>query len=157
MVDRRSNLDQEGRRVSICWWLSPTGEQFRIQARAYVVPPMSMKASFPAFPVAKGLAPTQSFDWEAERLRIFDKLSDDLQASFLRPACGSVWTKGASKAWPVSLERNEEFRHLALENFALIVLDPLSVDLVRLKTRPHERFVWTRNSNDEWDETELVP
>ncbi|MBW0544837.1 hypothetical protein O181_084552 [Austropuccinia psidii MF-1] len=155
IVDRKSPT-QQGLPASICWWFLPTGEQYRIQTRAYIIPPPSWKSCFPTFPINQGLGPSTDFNWEEERLRIFEKLSPDLQASFLRPTPGKRIEKGSTKDWPQRLE-NHQMKTDALKNFALLVLDPVTVDLVRLKTNPHERFMWQKRSSSEWEEIELIP
>lgn len=140
--------------ISLAWWLFPTKTQFRITADAFIFPPPShpLHSKFPA----DRLAPSPNFNWEAERLRIWRKMSPDLRASFVRPIPGTKLEEDPEK-WPTQLPtdleaKTEEEKRLvkqgppayhcrtglsltfcydptALENFALIVLEPHSVDL----------------------------
>lgn len=180
IIHRSSTDHQPGTPSSICWWFAPTGEQYRIQAKAYVVPPSSTSSTFPRIsreqedrlsPVWKHQKLKDStkrgdlkFDWEEERKRIFDKLSTDLKLSFLgrsKPGSKLINPEDSILPPPQQIQTFEELdqdsKSFALSNFALIVLDPISVDLVRLETVPHQRFSWKRVSDDEWEETELVP
>ncbi|CAH7683389.1 hypothetical protein PPACK8108_LOCUS16871 [Phakopsora pachyrhizi] len=166
IVDRNSASDQEGRMSSICWWLEPKGEQFRICAQTYIIPPKSRESTFPKLSKhdSKRLGPLDDtdhaeeknqFDWEDERLRIFEKLSPELKASFLRPSPGSV-LRDDPKDWPSRLD-DQLLYDRALDNFALLIFDPVYVDLVKLKVQPHQRITWTKNSDEEWVEQKLVP
>jgi len=58
--------------------------------------------------------------------------------------------------------RDEATRKLidaALENFALVVLEPLHVDLVELAVIPNRRTVWKKKESEEegWEEGLVVP
>lgn len=123
--------------AEIAWWMEPTKHQFRIQAQAFVLPPPGHRllSQFPG----ERLAPFAGFDWEAERQRIYKKLSPPLKASFVRPIPGTPVNSpdGADpetfpKSLPVEEEASEKEKELlkqALENFALIVLEPHHVDV----------------------------
>lgn len=157
---------QSGTLASICWWFSPTGEQYRIQARAYVVSAGSERGRVAGLTAeqAKRLGPRDgaNFEWEAERVRVYEKLSWELKASFLgRSVPGSRLVADDSEK-RADLEKrlesgDQELRAAALKNFALIVLEPISVDLVQLKTKPHHRFSWKKTASGDWEENELVP
>ncbi|KAH9468244.1 hypothetical protein Pst134EA_033419 [Puccinia striiformis f. sp. tritici] len=158
---------QSGPLASICWWFSPTGEQYRIQARAYVVSAQSGGERVAGLTAeqADRLKPRREIDfgWEAERIRVYEKLSWELKASFVgRSAPGSKLIEGDGSEKPTDPEKrlesgDHELRETALKNFALIVLEPVSVDLVRLNTEPHQRFLWKKTVSGEWEESELVP
>jgi len=68
--------------AEIAWWLEPVKHQYRIQASAFILPPPGHRL-LAKFPAAR-LAPYEGFDWEAERQRIFSKMSPPLRASFVR-------------------------------------------------------------------------
>lgn len=78
----------------------PTKTQFRITANAFILPPPNhpLHSKFPA----ERLAPCADFSWEAERLRIWRKMSADLRASFLRPVPGTK-LKVDPHQWPETL------------------------------------------------------
>ncbi|TNY22753.1 pyridoxamine 5'-phosphate oxidase-domain-containing protein [Rhodotorula diobovata] len=159
--------------VEIAWWLAATQHQFRLLGRAYVLPSPSFSSpssSAPSFPFpAEALAPTPSFNWEAERVRQFRKLSPELRASFCRPVPGSSVREwgGRLEDLPVTLpegvdeaEGDEQKKQVeqALENFALVVIDCTEVDLVDLGSQPNTRTRWTFDTaSNEWKEEELVP
>lgn len=158
---------QSGPLASICWWFAPTGEQYRIQARAYVVSAETERDRVAGLTAeqAKRLGPRggADFEWEAERVRIYEKLSWELKASFVGPSApGSKWDGSDATAKPADIEKqlemgDKELRDTALRHFALIALEPMSIDLVRLKTDPHQRFSWEKTASGDWEESQLVP
>lgn len=102
------------------------------------MPPPCLQDQLPQFDIelqAK-LSPSnlgsETFDWEHERRRIFEKISPELKASFLRPTPGEPLDRIPSDAspsqWPSEITSDYQ-KTCALERFALIVLDPVSVDL----------------------------
>jgi len=158
---------QSGPMASICWWFAPTGEQYRIQARAYVVAAETERGRVASLTgeQARRLGPRGGvgFDWEAERVRVYEKLSWELKASFVgHSAPGSKVVGDHAGQKPADAEKrleqgDQQLRETALRHFALIVLEPVSVDLVRLKTNPHQRFSWKKTASEKWDESQLVP
>ncbi|GAA96545.1 uncharacterized protein L969DRAFT_88145 [Mixia osmundae IAM 14324] len=156
---------KDGCPVEIAWWFEPTGEQFRIQGRAYIVSPPGHANAHKGFPAAQ-LAPSsagslkaENFDWESERQRIYRKLSPPLKASFIRPTPGTPLDgKIDPKDFPTTVDYDEEPELVkkALETFALIVIEPYEVDMCKLKVEPNERYVW-KKSHGEWKETAVVP
>lgn len=133
-------------------------------------------------------APASEFDWISERKRIFEKLSPELLASFTRPLPGSAHPKQAQlddakgpgegevedakndkeSPWPMQLpqpgkEENEEQKQLLAEaekNFALIVVEPETIDVVDLSRDRRSLFTRTddpKGPNSEWREQRLVP
>jgi hypothetical protein len=127
--------EQGGAPVEIAWWLLPVGEQFRIKGRAYVVPPPSHPlptSSYPpkrtAPPVSADINDGKPFDWQQERLRIFEKLSPALKASFGRPPPSRPHDDDP-ETWPRELEDGDDkLKELSLSRFALIVIEPEEVD-----------------------------
>lgn len=148
--------------VELAWWFLPVGEQFRIRGRAFIVDP-SKSTSSPGFPPERCAPPTpqevnkgKPFDWEQERLRIYEKLSPVLKASFGRPA-PSQPTDEDPETWPKELEEGDkELKELALSRFALIVIEPLQVDWAYLQDLPHRRSRFT-NKDGTWHEEQIVP
>lgn len=121
--------------MELAWWLLPVGEQFRIAGRAYVVPPPSHPLPTSTYPPKRTAPPHDGkindgkpFDWQQERLRIYEKLSPALKASFARPS-PSQPTDDDPESWPKELqEGDEQTKDLALSRFALIVIEPEQVD-----------------------------
>jgi pyridoxamine 5'-phosphate oxidase len=71
------------------------------------------------------------FNWEQERRRIFDKLSPQLKATFLRPTPGSSWKDGPKKPedYPEKLEDDDtENKETSLTRFALLAIEPSQID-----------------------------
>lgn len=114
--------------------------QYRILAKTHILPSPGSKHSdlLKHFP-SERLAPpplASTFKWEDERQRIFRKLSPAIRASFCRPVPGSNLGDQDPKSWPEELPSPEEAEakdkdhiKLALENFAVIALEPVFVDL----------------------------
>lgn len=144
--------------AEVCWWFEPTGEQvrsrffrcmakadsvlsqYRILAKTHILPPPGDKYAdlLKHFPGDRLAPPSlgSSFKWEDERQRIFRKMSPPLKASFCRPVPGSKLGDEDPKKWPEELPDPDEAKgkdkeHIkeALENFAIIALEPVFVDL----------------------------
>lgn len=83
----------------------------------------------------------------------------------MRPIPGTpLPNPGDANNWPTTLpesgkEESEEEKRLvreALGNFALVLLEPLEVDLVELGVEPNRRTQW-KSSGGEWTEQGVVP
>lgn len=177
--------------VELCWYLSPpplpplqladeyggrwidgSQEQFRIAARAILVPAPSdamhdaYTAKLASF--ADGKFAPGEIDWEAKRRALFDDMSGHMKASWVRPTPGTPMPGGGgydeAKKWPERLpkigeakdEKEKRLVEEALRNFALVVLDPLDVDYVELGIVPNQRTRFVKK-DDDWEETILVP
>nr|AAS66952.1 orf-3 [Melampsora lini]AAS66954.1 orf-3 [Melampsora lini] len=137
LVNRKEDV-QDGQSASVCWWFADSGEQYRIRALTYIVPPPSLELEFPKFiPSDKKLNPLNlgslEFNWESERKRVFEKVSPELQASFLRSIPGEALENLSNDQlpktyWPTKINTDEE-KSKALDRFALVILDPISIDL----------------------------
>ncbi|GAA5873338.1 hypothetical protein JCM1840_000030 [Sporobolomyces johnsonii] len=153
--------------IELAWWLSATQHQFRIAGKAYLLPSPSSTFPFPPFP-GDHLAPYPGFSWEDERIRQFRKLSPELRASFCRPVPGTKLSEwgGKLEELPQELpegmdeaqgdEEQKKQIEQALENFALVVIDPEEVDLVDLGSTPNRRTQW-KLTGDQWSEVAVVP
>lgn len=122
-----------------------------------------------------GLALFKDEDWESQRLQMFKNLSAHMRASWCRPVPGSRLKGGQEEAknWPERVEDPSKHEHLpdeeynellqnwnkSLMNFALLVIDPIEVDLVELGVVPNRRtrFFKTPGNYGLWSEEELVP
>ena len=133
--------NNEGGLIELAWWLVPTQEQFRVRARAFILPEPShpLHKSFPADRLAP--AGGKPFDWESERVRIFRKMAPALRASFVRPTPGTPLHREGKEdidpskfplELPTDLEAktDEDKRDIkeALKNLSLMVLEPFEVD-----------------------------
>jgi len=158
------SFGSEGCPVEISWWMAPVSIQFRIKGRAFLLSPPSNSQANTDFP-SKRLGPPLSesgskskFDWEAERIRIFAKMSPPLKASFLRPTPGTPLkdTDVDYRQLPQELKDGQkEEEKKALENFALIAIEPFEVDLADLADLPNERRVYKKS--DDWKEVAVAP
>ena len=129
-------------------WADRAGHQYRVAGEAFVLAAPGQDARGTTFD-GKRLAPSESFDWESERIvrrhfcagadwqRVWRKMSPPLRATFCRPKTGvPLETDDDPESWPTKLgndlecESDEDKKHLriALENFALVLIDPAFVD-----------------------------
>lgn len=97
-------------------WL--TAIQFRIKGRAFLLSPPNTPSNsdFPYTRLAPPLAasgPRSKFDWEAERQRIFQKMSPPLKASFLRPIPVSC----AHSLWLIQSQNRRNFTGHTFERY----------------------------------------
>lgn len=161
------------RNAEIVWWFpgDDLNEQYRFSGTVHILPKAGHKL-FKLFPRER-LAPEKDdngepFDWESERIRVFnDKMGDVLRASFARPTPGSPLERYEdAEQWPVKLpkttdvddndEKTKEHIKFALENFSLMVLEPITVERIELGVVPNRRTQWER-SGKEWKERIVVP
>ncbi|KAG9307675.1 hypothetical protein G9A89_023240 [Geosiphon pyriformis] len=129
----------------IAWWFNGTEDQFRLSGDAFVLPhpKHARRSQFPDVKLANQFfSPSNpKFDWEAERLQVWFRMSDVLRASFLT---GMLAEHGnyPEKLPPIGEnEEQEENIKAALENFALVVLKVDFVDYFRLN--PSSHTTWT--------------
>ncbi|KAG8710223.1 hypothetical protein FRC09_000235 [Ceratobasidium sp. 395] len=165
--------DAKGPTSEVAWWIAPASVQFRIGARTHILPAPSheLHSKFP-FQVLSSTAggdsgpehPETATDWEKVRVKTFNALPGSTRASFARPTSSALLNQEDAKAWPVSLpesnkaELEEDKKHMveALENFALVVLEPLEVEFLELGVQPNRRTQW-KLAGGEWKEMSVVP
>ncbi|KAG9101757.1 hypothetical protein FRC07_010278 [Ceratobasidium sp. 392] len=168
----RSYPDTSGPNAEVAWWLPPAQVQFRLLVIAYVLPSPSYKELFRfpeellSGPSDKSSSPEElntPADWEKYRVKTFNSIPGSIRAGFARPTPGSVLSNpDDAKKWPTELpeigkEKSEEEKKQveeALKNFAVLVLEPLEVNLSEFN--PNRRTRWKR-VGDEWKEEVLVP
>jgi pyridoxamine 5'-phosphate oxidase len=159
-------------RVEVCWWIEPTQEQFRLAARATLVPAPQHALHAPATAALPALAgghyAAGEVDWEHERVAAFDAMSGFMKATWLRPPPGSPMpgsgTYDEAKNWPAKIpgrdeaESDEEKAQVqaALDNFALVIFDPYEVDYCELHPKPNNRTRFVLEG-EEWKEHIIVP
>ncbi|KAN0065697.1 tRNA-dihydrouridine synthase 2 [Thecaphora frezii] len=169
----------------IAWWIESAQLQFRISGTIHVLPTQGhpLRSLFPfdrlSPPRAPGVDSSEAFDWDGERTRIFNKLSPGLLASFCRPVPGSPHPNASalhsakpkddtSSPWPLQLpqpgkeetEQQKEWLRQSEQNFALVVIEPRSVDLVNLAN--DERTIYELKAGHtaatgEWTKRRIVP
>lgn len=106
------------------------------------------------------------FDWEAKRHELFNAASEHMRASWCRPIPGSVLKGGyeEEKDWPETVKKEGEAQTgeekkltaQALDNFALVAIEPLEIDWVEMGIVPNRRTRWRREGK-EWKFEEIVP
>jgi hypothetical protein len=167
--------------AELAWWIVGTQQQYRIIANVYPVPnpkhPLCshFEQALSHAQDGTGLALFRDDDWESQRLQTFKSMSSHMKASWCRPIPGSPLKGGQEEAkkWPETLEDPSEHKDLpeekynellqnwnqALANFALVVIDPVEVDLVELGVVPNRRtrFFKPPGNHGIWHEEELVP
>jgi hypothetical protein len=179
-------------RVEVSWWMSTTGEQFRIHGRMHLIEPGTVDAlqdhihrKADCAPSENASAATNSFhariqqigrligeekfSWEAERLRHWHKISDDLRATFTWPHPGLNYDVNGQYLEKLSIEHTQQdgwFKHDDKEkqslleegynNFVLLALEVDNVDYVELYNMPCKRRVYMKQ-RDEWVEQALNP
>ncbi|KAG6883552.1 hypothetical protein C0993_005501 [Termitomyces sp. T159_Od127] len=161
--------------VQVAWWIEGTQEQFRISGTASAIPAPTNSLYRQFLHNVKHAVPNsalatlkdENFDWEAKRRESFKNMSAHMKASWCRPTPGSPLEGGEEEAkkWPVRLEEpaedaDEEAQKnwkTALDNFALLVVDPTDVDYVELGVIPNRRTRFWRTSDGSWDSEAIVP
>ena len=148
--------------VQVNWWIESSSDQFCLTGKVSLVPNASFGGS-----LAFERLSARGFDWDAKRVRVFDSLGSHMRACWCRPPPGSPLKGGyeEAKKWPESVPAttgvtNEEERKLvdeALGNFALILIEPNYVDWVQLGIVPNRRTFFTREDDESWTETIVVP
>ena len=167
--------------AELAWWIEATQQQYRITAEVYPVPNLehplhtNFEHALSRSQDGTGLALFKDEDWESQRLQMFKSMSAHMKASWCRPVPGSPLKGGQDEAknWPEVVEDPSEHEDLpgekydemlrnwnkALSNFALVIIDPIEVDLVEMGVVPNRRtrFFKASESNELWREEELVP
>lgn len=94
-------------------------------------------------------------------------MSSHMKATWCRPVPGSRLEGGyeESKKWLVKLEEpkesdSEETKknwQTALDNFALLIIEPQEVDFLELGVVPNRRTLYRRTKDGLWESDALVP
>ena len=152
----------------ISWWIEPSGDQFRLTGTVSIVADPASGASHSG---GSGAAfrrlSAGGFDWEAERVRMFDGVGGRLRASRYNPAPGSPMEGGYEELskWPDTVPTTtgattaEEKKRVeqALANFALLLVEPTHVDWYQTGVVPDRRTLFCRGDDEAWTETVVVP
>ena len=108
----------------------------------------------------------KNFDWEAERRKMFESMSEHMRAGWVRPVPGTRLVAKGAEDWPEKLpkldevaEGDEHTRELvekAFRNFALVVIEPSGIDYVELGVVPNRRTFFEPKEG-KWMEEAAVP
>ncbi|SCZ96503.1 BZ3500_MvSof-1268-A1-R1_Chr8-2g10242 [Microbotryum saponariae] len=139
----------------IIFWTSPTGDQIRLRGLIYLyLPPSTQNSSDSRQPIQERFP---EFDFEALRQEQWKSLSGHLRASFLRPKPGSEWPKDKKFDFQERLGVGEEGEEEALKRFSLVVFEPTFVDHSEQNAQPPVRYVWTKQADGSWEDTQVAP
>lgn len=186
------NLNQT---VELAWWLEGSQDQFRLLARAKIVPTPSMaiSGSRGAIEIAdKGVRALDiageerdldedgdlqgidgKYDWEKKRREVFEGMKPAMKASWCAPVAPGTalpsYDEPTKAGWPQEVPNKDELKTyedkrnyaMALDNFVMIVFEPVRVDWVQLGEQPNRRTLFTRREKTdgsvEWDEEIQAP
>ena len=157
-------------KVGICWWFNDAVQQFRIRGRAYIIlnpkHEIAYKPPRPPFELEDGRS------WDEERIRCFEHDIDfKLRGWFARGAPGEV-IEGGYESWPgrpfglhptVEEAESEEEKHQIRKadlDFAIIVIEPVEIDVAELGMQPVRRRIWSRKEAGgryHWDSVAVIP
>lgn len=110
----------------ICWYFSKTREQFRLLGRLSLVNAESLDEI---------LQKARHTRWQA--------LSDNARLQFSEAYFRSPIT-----------EADYPSKTVPLENFALLLFDPIQIDYLNLRDQPHSRCHFVLDSNNQWVEND---
>lgn len=108
------------------------------------------------------------YDWEKRRVQAFDALPGHIRASFAGPVPGThtgdydamlKWPDDAPTTLEAKGSEGMELVEKALKNFAMVVLDPIEVDVTELNVlpKPDRRTIWKKSKGDIWEKEIVVP
>ncbi|MDY6936070.1 MAG: Npun_F5749 family FMN-dependent PPOX-type flavoprotein [Cyanobacteriota bacterium] len=117
-----------------CWYFPKTREQFRLSGRSILV----------------GADCTEAFLQRARRTA-WEKLSDRAREGFAWPQPGQP--RAGLEAFEVATPDPSE----PLPQFCLLLLDPDRVDLLQLRSHPHDRRLYLRQEDGTWLVREVNP
>ena len=148
-------------RVEAVFWAPRARAQWRVQGRGWVVPEPGQGGWGGEGGVVLEALQREGFDWEQQRVGLFDAMSAHMKAAWCWPAPGTplggegedVATQTQTTAWPTTLPKlgdatvTEAERRdvaVALSNFALVVVEPFEVDHLELGVSPMRRTRYVR-------------
>ncbi|KDQ15609.1 hypothetical protein BOTBODRAFT_157895 [Botryobasidium botryosum FD-172 SS1] len=153
--------------AEVAWWIADASEQYRISAQVHILPHPSheLHKSFPSDRPSMGGG---RFGWEAYRRQMFNEtMSPFMRATFCRRQPGApMESYSEGDQWITRLASEEEVADgeekknidEAMLNFALVVVEPMSVDLLELGVQPNQRTIWARqNGGEVWEERVVIP
>ena len=138
--------------VELAWYIAAERIQFRIRGQAFLIVQVDENTRDVTSPTTEGYWPATQ-DWKAERMRMWQSLSPEMQQSFVGPSPGTP----LSSAFPDSDSQAATKRQNSdiSPNFALLVIEPSEVDQLDLST--FRRTIYTREKSGDWSHVEVVP
>jgi pyridoxamine 5'-phosphate oxidase len=112
----------------ICWYFPKTREQFRLSGNITII---SHKNT--------------NLDQQKLRYRLWQELSDSARLQFAWPSPRKTRSDNPDDFAPLPLKEAEP-----LNNFCLLLFNPLSVDHLQLKGHPQNRTLYTLDQSDIW-------
>ncbi|MEM9161733.1 MAG: pyridoxamine 5'-phosphate oxidase family protein [Cyanobacteria bacterium P01_F01_bin.4] len=135
-----------------CWYFTKTREQFRLAGQLHCIDATGIDATGID---ATGIDPT-GIDatgpaGEASRLEIWQSISDAARSQFYWPHPGRPRMESSNFAPDLVDEARPP------ESFCLLLLAPTSVDHLKLRGRPHNRYRYQQSSDGGWSSVEVNP
>ncbi|MEM7717524.1 MAG: Npun_F5749 family FMN-dependent PPOX-type flavoprotein [Cyanobacteria bacterium P01_A01_bin.68] len=125
---------QNQSRGEICWYFTNSREQFRIAGNMIIID-----------------ANHQDSELLKARESTWQDLSDNARVQFAWPHPGE--SRENQEAFsPQQLDANKP-----LDNFCLLLFEPVKVDHLRLRGEPQNRTIYKRDEMGVWDITEVNP
>ena len=115
--------------VEICWFFPDTSEQFRIQGHASLILPHS------SVNIPQSLRSVNSDELDGLRRAVWSRLSSAARAQFTWPLAEHN-KQGFPEDACLSLNSDDPRSKDALENFSLIMVEPLGIELLDLNVKP---------------------
>jgi PPOX class probable FMN-dependent enzyme len=125
---------QNQSRGEICWYFTNSREQFRIAGNIIIID-----------------ANYQDSELLKVRESTWQDLSDNARIQF-------AWAHpGEARANPEAFSPPQPDENEPLENFCLLLFEPVKVDYLRLRGEPQNRTIYVKNETGIWDITEVNP
>jgi PPOX class probable FMN-dependent enzyme len=118
-----------------CWYFPESREQFRLAGQLTLV---------------RADHPDQSL--RAARKTTWQELSDPARLQFAWPHPGEARTDNNGAFSPPSPDPEQP-----IPNFCLLLLEPMEVDHLELRGDPQNRWLYYRNSSQEWSKQAVNP
>ncbi|KIP03846.1 hypothetical protein PHLGIDRAFT_129913 [Phlebiopsis gigantea 11061_1 CR5-6] len=161
--------------VELCWWMEGSQDQFRLLAKANIIPPpdsrlKTITSSLQGFSITAldeageesedegdRLGTDGKYDWEKKRREVFEGMKPAMRASWCAPvAPGSpISSYDEPSKWPREVPNLEDLKtdedrknyETALSNFAMVVFEPFKIDWVQLGEQPNRRTEFIRKGS----------
>ncbi|MEB3359251.1 MAG: Npun_F5749 family FMN-dependent PPOX-type flavoprotein [Synechococcales bacterium] len=120
--------------AEVCWYFPQTREQFRLEGMLTLVQ-----------------ADGSDVDLQQERRQVWQGLSDSARSQFTWPH------PGKPRAHASEFDTDPPDPDQPLDNFCLLLLDPIRVDHLELRGEPQNRFLYHRDDQGHWQEQAVNP
>lgn len=153
-------VKDQGTPLEYVFWIEPAMCQLRIQANAFLLPSPQIKNKYNPTPLPNSILQS-GIDFESERVKIWDEMSDPLRAAFAKPvAPGSNRLSHEDiEEYPkkVQVDKQDKWYNDGLERFTLVIIDPIEVDYCDLKIQPNQRKIFRKEASFSWSEKDVEP